>query len=68
MKTPYQQKRDRKCGPVIMIQVRLDGSVLALVDQRLFLDPRHHVAELGANRLDLVLVVTAAGRLEATPD
>ena len=39
--------------------------VLALVDQGLLLDPGHHGAQLGADLLDLVGVVEAAGGLEA---
>src|SRR5690242_8141511 len=42
----------------------VDGSVLALVDQRALLDPRHHVAKLGADLFDVVLGETRAGRLE----
>src|SRR5690349_21122463 len=39
-------------------------SVLALVDQRALLDPRHHVAELGADFLDRVFGELGAGGLE----
>src|SRR6184192_1470599 len=39
-------------------------SILGLVDQRAFLDPRHHVAELDADLLDRVLRELGAGRLE----
>src|SRR5580698_8639143 len=40
------------------------ASVAALVDQRALLDPRHHLAQLGADMLDRVLGELGAGRLE----
>src|SRR5438128_12270058 len=39
-------------------------SVPGLVDQRAFLDPRHHVAELDADFLDRMSGELGAGRLE----
>src|SRR6516225_2177250 len=38
--------------------------ILRLVDQRALLDPRHHVAELGADFFDRVRGELGAGRLE----
>jgi len=42
-----------------------DISILALVDERLLLDPRHHAAQLRADLLDRVRIVHAPRRLEA---
>src|SRR6185437_12126305 len=40
------------------------GSVLALVHQRALLDPRHHLAQLGADLLDGMFSELGARRLE----
>jgi hypothetical protein len=45
-------------------EVKKQGSVLGLVDQRLLLDPGHHGAQLGADFLDLVGVASGRGCLE----
>src|SRR5688572_19980222 len=42
-----------------------EASVLALVDERVLFDPRHHRAQAFADLLDLVLGGAAAHRLEA---
>src|SRR6185295_4194867 len=39
--------------------------VFALIDQRAFLDPGHHRAQLGTPLLDWMGIVVAPGRLEA---
>ena len=56
--TPDQQRTT----PQLRRAAQHPGNISILV--RAFLDPRHHVAELGADLLDRVLSELGAGRLE----
>src|SRR5688500_5348448 len=61
---PLRAKRDLTKSLLSRGSIKARPSVFALVNQPVFLDPRHHVPELCAHGLDLLLGSDAAHRLE----